>query len=213
MTLSGFNLLFLTLSSPANTRALSISYQNEKGELMKRFNKILVPTDLSEHSRRALTYGCRLAAEDNAALVVLHVANEFNAWELSSEFAIYTGNQSHVWPLDRVASEASLDLSHFLEPHLADLKQLASVTKRVILGNVSEAITSLAEEEKADLIILSPRRSRGLRHWLGGGITQQVTRLSPCPVLSITQPLPSRSWRGKLAPLVFGWPKQRSAEI
>jgi len=180
---------------------------------MKRLNKILVPTDLSEHSRRALAYGCRLAVEDNATLVVLHVANELKAWELSTEFEIYTGNHGQQWPLDRVVSEASLDLNHFLEPHLADLKQLPSVTKRVILGNVPERITSMAEEENTDLIIMSPRRNRGLRHWLGGGITDRVTRLSPCPVLSITQPLPSKPWRGKLAPLFFGWPKQRTAEV
>src|SRR5207344_1820411 len=103
---------------------------------MNRLNTILVPTDLSEHSRRAIAYGCRLAAEDKAALVVLHVANELNACELSTEFEIYTGNHGQVWPLDRIVSEAALDLNHFLEPHLTNLKQLPSVTKRVILGNV-----------------------------------------------------------------------------
>jgi nucleotide-binding universal stress UspA family protein len=123
---------------------------------MKRLNKILIPTDLSEHSRRAIAYGYRLAADDKASLVVLHVANELNTWELSTEFALYTGNQSQVWPLDRILSEASLDLSNFLEPHLADLKQLPNVTKRVILGNVLDRITSTAEEENADLIIMSP---------------------------------------------------------
>ena len=49
---------------------------------MKRLNKILVPTDLSEKSLRALHYGCGLAAEDQAAMVILHVANDLNAWEL-----------------------------------------------------------------------------------------------------------------------------------
>ena len=71
----------------------------------------------------------------------------------------------------------------------------------------------MAEEEKTDLIIMSPRRSRGLRHWLGGGISDRVTRLSPCPVLSITEPLPSHPWRGKLAPSVFWLAQQRSAEV
>ncbi len=81
---------------------------------MKRLNKILIPTDLSDHSRRAIAYGYRLAAEDKATLVVLHVANEFNTWELSTEFQLYTGNQGQIWPLDRVLSEASLDLNNFL---------------------------------------------------------------------------------------------------
>ena len=115
---------------------------------MKRLNKILVPTDLSDHSRRALAYGCWLAAEDKATLVILHVANEFNAWELSTEFELYTGNQGRVWPLDRVLSEASLDLNHFLEPHLAELKQLPSVTKRVVLGNVPNTLRRSAQKKK-----------------------------------------------------------------
>ncbi len=180
---------------------------------MTRLQKILVPTDLSEHSRRALVYGSRLAAEDNAALVILHIANELNSWEITNEFEIYAGNYNQVWPLDRVLSEASLDLSNFLEPHMEQLKKLPRTTKRVMLGNVLDQITSVAEEDKADLIIMSPRRNRGLRHWLGGGITDRVTRLSPCPVLSITQPLPSQPWRGKLVPSFFGWPKQRTVEI
>ena len=46
---------------------------------MKRLEKILVPTDLSEQSRMALRYACSLAADEKAALVVLHVANEFQA--------------------------------------------------------------------------------------------------------------------------------------
>jgi nucleotide-binding universal stress UspA family protein len=52
---------------------------------MKQLNKILVPTDLSEKSLRALHYGCGLAAEDQAAMVILHVANDLKAWELYSE--------------------------------------------------------------------------------------------------------------------------------
>lgn len=180
---------------------------------MKRLNNILVPTDLSEHSRRALSYGCRLAAEDRAALVVLHVVNELNSWDLSTEFELYSGGHNQTWPLDRLLSEATLDLNNFLEPHLKELKLLPSATKRVVLGTVPERITLVAEEEKTDLIVMSPRRHRGLRHWIGSAITDRVTRMSPCPVLSITEPLPSQPWRGHLVPLFFGWPKQRTAEI
>jgi nucleotide-binding universal stress UspA family protein len=180
---------------------------------MKQLTKILVPTDLSEHSRRAISYGISLAAEQQASMVILHVASDVNAWELSTEFEIYANYNRNVWPLDRVVSEATLDLNHFLEPHLAIFKSVRSVTKRVILGTVAERIVEVAEEEPADLVIMSPRRSRGLRHWLSGGITDQVTRKSPCPVLSITPPLPSRPWRGKLLPYFFGWPRQSTATL
>jgi hypothetical protein len=125
---------------------------------MKSIQKLLVPTDLSENSRRGLLYD-------------------------------------------------------FLERHLEAMKKLSCVTKRVVLGAIAEQIVTVAEEEKADLVVMSPQRHRGLRHIFGSGITDRVSRMSPCPVLSVTPPLPSRTWRGGLVPAVFGWPRQKTATI
>ena len=181
---------------------------------MKQLNKILVPTDMTERSRRALAYASWLAADGNSDLIVLHVTSEMNAWELYSEDPLYISfNNRKLWPVDRVLAEATLDLNRFLEPHLAKFKELRSVTKRVVLGSVADRINSVAAEERADLVIMSPRRDRGLRHWFGAGITEQVTRMSPCPVLSITPPLPSQPWRRKLVPYFFGWPRQSAAPL
>ncbi|HEY5543546.1 MAG TPA: universal stress protein [Candidatus Binatia bacterium] len=178
---------------------------------MKRLHKILVPTDLSEHSRRALSYGCWLAGEENAALIALHVANEFTAWEYFSEDLAFLEPNGKSWPADRVLAEASLDLSRFLEPSLSDLKRTATATKRVVLGPVPQQIVAVAEDNDVDLIIMSPRRHRGLRRWLKESVTDRVTRTSPCPVLSITTPPVSTLRHGKFAPVVFDWRSQRSA--
>jgi universal stress protein A len=180
---------------------------------MKQLNKILVPTDLSEKSLRALHYGSGLAAEDQAAMVILHVANDLKAWELYSEDVAFIQLNSKPWPIDRVLAEASLDLARFLEPQLQRLKRVPIVTRRVVLGSVAKQIVAVAEEENTDLIIMAPRRHRGLRHFLSGGITDRVTRLSPCPVLSITAPRPSNPSRRKLMPLLCGWPRQRLASV
>jgi nucleotide-binding universal stress UspA family protein len=177
---------------------------------MKRLNKILVPIDLTEKSLRAFHYGCWLAAEDKATMVILHVANGLNPWGLYCEDLAIGGGKP--WPLDRVLSEASLDLSRFLEPQLHRLSNVPAATKRVVLGSVAEQNLAIAEEEKIDLIVMSPGRQRGLRH-LFGGVTERVTRSSPCPVLSITAPQPSRSWRGTLKPPRFGWRHPRVADI
>ena len=178
---------------------------------MKSIQKLLVPTDLSENSRRGLLYACSLAAENKGIVTILHVANELDAWELYSDEFSFLKSSRRVWPSDRVLSEASLDLNHFLEQHLEALKKLPSVTKRIVLGSIAEQIVTVAEEDKADLVVMSPRRYRGLRHLFRGGITDQVSRMSPCPVLSVTPPLPSRAWRGTLRPAFLRWPKQRTA--
>lgn len=107
---------------------------------MKSIEKLLVPTDLSENSRRGFVYACSLAAENKGVLTILHVANEFDAWELySDEFSFLEPTTRRAWPSDRVLSEGNLDLNHFLEQHLEAMKKLSCVTKRVVLGAHSRA--------------------------------------------------------------------------
>jgi nucleotide-binding universal stress UspA family protein len=159
-----------------------------------------VPTDLSEHSLRAVEYAARLAMENRSELMILHVANDFAAWELSDEAFGY----SKTWPLDRVFAEAALELNRFLELNRALLGNVHTVTKRLALGPVCQQIVAMAEQEKADLIVLSPRRQR--KWWpMGAGTTERVTRTAPCPVLSVNPPLPSLQWRGKSLPAAFRW--------
>jgi universal stress protein A len=180
---------------------------------MKRIEKLLVPTDLTDNSRRGLLYACSLAAENRGALTILHVANEFTAWELYCDEFTFIEPARRAWPTDRVLAEANLDLNRFIEPHRVATQNIPTVNKRLVLGKIAEQIVTVAEEEKADLVVLSPRRNRGLRRMLSGGITDRVTRMSPCPVLSVAPPLPSRPWRGALLPLPFRWTRQRPATI
>jgi nucleotide-binding universal stress UspA family protein len=180
---------------------------------MKRVEKLLVATDLSDNSRRGLLYACSFAAENHAAVSVVHVANEFAAWEFYSDEFSFLQPAGRAWPADRVISEASLNLNRFLEPHLEALSRVSYATKRVILGPIADRIVMVAQEERADMIVMSPRRHRKWGRRLSRSITERVTRMSPCPVLSVTPPLPSQSWRGSLSPILLGWPKQRTAGI
>ena len=180
---------------------------------MKYISRILVPTDLSDTSRHGIIYGCGLAEEQKASVIVLHVANEFDAWEAFSEDYGFDPTTGKRWPADRIISEAVLDLNRFLEPHLERVQSLPLVIKRVVLGSVAQEIARVAHDEKADLVILSPRRQRGLRHWLTGGITDRVTRISPCPVLSVASPLASHAWRGRLISANFNWPRPMAKSL
>ena len=57
---------------------------------MKEVKKILAPTDFSENSRAGLRSALSLAAENNAELLILHVANEFQAWEIPDEAGFFS---------------------------------------------------------------------------------------------------------------------------
>jgi universal stress protein A len=180
---------------------------------MIRLKNILLPTDLSQRSKRSLRYALSLATEYGATVTVVHVANELNSWEFyCDEFSFITPNE-RPWPADRVMAEASLDLSNFLEPFDDMIKRLSGISKRVVLGPIAGEIVSAAEDLPADLIVMSPRRLRGMRRIFTPSITDQVMRTSSCPVLTVIDPLPSRPWQGKLTTRLFGWPRPRLAGV
>ena len=60
---------------------------------------------------------------------------------------------------------------------------------------VADAIVQLAQDEGADLIVLSPRTRKGMRRWLLGNIAKQVSARSAVNVLLLKTPLPEDSDR------------------
>jgi universal stress protein A len=179
---------------------------------MMHLKNILVPTDLSQRSKRALRYALSLATEYSANITVLHVANELNSWELYSDEFSFMVPVERAWPADRAMAEASLELSNFIEPYSETIKRLPAVSKRIALGPIVDEIVSAAEDLQADLIVMSPRRLRGVKRILTLSITDQVMRISQCPVLSVMDPLLSRPWQGKLTPRL-GWTRPTFADF
>jgi nucleotide-binding universal stress UspA family protein len=180
---------------------------------MMHLKTILVPTDLSQRSKRSLRYALSLATEYSATVTVVHVANELISWELYCDEFSFMLPVQRAWPADRVMAEASLDLSNFLEPYSDMIKRLPGISKRVVLGPIADEIVSAAEDLQADLIVMSPRRLTGVKRILTPSITDQVMRISPCPVLTVIDPLPSRPWQGKLTTRLFGWPRPGFAGV
>ena len=175
---------------------------------MRGIKKVLVPTDLSENSRRGVRYAFSLAAENEAELLVLHVAREFQAWELYPDEMGFIDRGPCRWTADRVVQEATLDLHHFLERHLDDVRRVSAVRKRVVLGDVLEKITEVAQREQSDLIVMAPRPYGSLRRFLFGSTTDRVAREAPCPVLTVSVQRTSASPRGQPVPPVM-WPVLR----
>jgi nucleotide-binding universal stress UspA family protein len=62
-------------------------------------------------------------------------------------------------------------------------------------GRAAEAIVRAAVEEDADLVLMTTRGGSPVKRWLVGGVTEQVLRLSPVPVLTVRSqtPLPHQA--------------------
>ena len=143
---------------------------------MKKFTKIIAPTDLSDLSCLGLRYALELAREQSAEIIVAHVIPIGEDWLSTREESTPTRN---LMAKERAA------LDQFLQMKFAEFINLVELRQRVEVGAPHANIAELAEREGADLIVMSTHGRTGLDHMLMGSVTEKVVARAPCPVLSI----------------------------
>lgn len=134
------------------------------------FQRILVPTDFSAPSMKALHYAKALAG---GTVQLLYVAEPL-AGLLASEPV--PGIPSD----EETAAKLAAELEEIAEgQHAANLR----ITSTVRLGKPAEEIVKLAADWPADLLVLSTHGRTGLAHLLLGSVAEKVIRHATCPVL------------------------------
>ncbi len=136
---------------------------------MMYLRKILVPTDLSEHSLAAMEYAASFGLLYSSTLFLLYV--------IDSKEGHHRGEE-----------EARKALDAFILKHISAEISLVPVIRQ---GNPPFEIRKFAEQEAVDLIVIATHGRTGLRHILMGSVAERTVRHSSIPVLSI-KPHPLR---------------------
>jgi nucleotide-binding universal stress UspA family protein len=76
-------------------------------------------------------------------------------------------------------------LHEFIRENFADMVGKVSITEVVEAGVPYHKIIAKAEEEKADLIVMSTHGRTGFEQFMLGSVTAKVVARAGCPVLSI----------------------------
>lgn len=137
-----------------------------------KFQKILVPIDFSEHSRKALSCALGFAAERGAELTLIHVVEPV------------------IYPTDWMVPLPNSDFADVRAILVDKLKMLttnqASVTETIVKQGVPwQEIVDAAKVRDADLIVIGTHGYSGLQHAFMGSVAERVVRFAPCPVLTI----------------------------
>ena len=135
------------------------------------FRNILVATDFSEPSRRALLEALTLATENNAQLSIIHV--------LPPERLKATFDNPPELDLERVAAEKQI------ETLLVELKPQQKIGTLVKHGHVAVQVLSMIEEKAIDLLVIGTRGRGGVRKLALGSVAEELLRVAPCPVMTI----------------------------
>jgi len=136
--------------------------------------RIVVTTDFSEQSKKAIPYAVAFARKFEASLVLLYVVPGHLPAELSHIGIVLEER--------RLLKEAHERLPRFRQ---AELDPKLRVETLVLNGGPANEICRMAETQGADLIVIATHGHTGLKHFMVGSVTENVVRHAPCPVLVV----------------------------
>lgn len=142
-----------------------------------RIRRILVPTDFSRASLKAVDYAADLAASVGAEIVLLYVEDTNYALpEL-----IYDGPAAA-----RVMEEAHRAAQHQLA-ELGERQRKSGIKVHVLLrvGPAAATILRAAEKLRADWIVVGTHGRTGRGHTLLGSVAERVIQGTSCPVITV----------------------------
>ena len=145
--------------------------------------RILVPTDFSATSERALDYALELGKKLTASVKLCHCALQPD-YELAD--LVSPGMRTAASALIEKAM-AMADAAHAELDGLASRKRSEGVviTTAMLSGRPADAIVAAARQWGANLIVIGSRSRPGVRHVLLGSVAEKVVRAASCPVLVV----------------------------
>ncbi|MFW8565614.1 universal stress protein [Orrella sp. 11846] len=145
---------------------------------MKDLNTILVATDLSEPSMAAISRGLALAQLNGSECTVLHVVPRDLVFSLQGLIGPSSKNVENE-SIQRQTQALNQTVNRLM------VGRELNVVTRIRLGQPSIEIAEQAEEDEAELIVVSSEGLGAIRRMLIGSTTMAVLHESPAPVLVV----------------------------
>lgn len=146
-----------------------------------QLRNILIATDFSECSQRALLHAVAAAHHYGSTLHLVHVVSPA-AFSLVPADAYMNGSDA-VWSaIDLARNDAQALIGDVLRrSRCEDLKHRTWVQA----GGISDTLWALIEGEHIDLVVVGTHGRTGLRKIVLGSVAEEVFRHARCPVLTV----------------------------
>jgi universal stress protein A len=159
-------------------RAKALGENPDELSMAPFVRRILVPTDFSDGSNRALTLAMKFAKLLRAAIDLLHV-------QPIPTFTPVPAVPGAV-PLPPPVPEAAQGIQESLAVLAAGVREAGLECQTgTVEGNPGDEIVDYARKIGADLIVMGTHGRGGLRRVLLGSVAEKVLRAACCPVLVV----------------------------
>lgn len=136
--------------------------------------KILVATDGTPGSEKALEWAASSAATEPSEVVVVYAMEEFCPVALDE------------MDCNTIRSLVEKEAHLVVEGSLQKLQSLGIRSRSIITrGEPVAAVIAVAQQEKADAIIAFSHGERGLTRLFHGSVTAKLAEEAPCPVVIV----------------------------
>lgn len=150
----------------------------------ENIHRILIAVDDSSYSEQAVNYGVLLAKNLGSKITLVHV-DEIPISSPYSADPLLNESPAMIPELMHIQEEASKLLFIKIKEQHGDVVELSTVTR---IGRIQDEILSVADDCKADMIILGTHGRTGFDHFISGSVSESVARKAKCPVLIIPNP-------------------------
>jgi nucleotide-binding universal stress UspA family protein len=141
--------------------------------------KILVPTDFSLHSDRAVSAAIELAQPFGATVTLLHVVP-------MSDYATYAARLAPgSSEFDRLQSSLHEAATKSIAAEVARLSSKLELSGDTVDGPPPAEICAYAKEHGFDLIVIGSHGLSGFKHLLLGSVAERVVHHATVPVLVV----------------------------
>ena len=145
------------------------------------FRRVVVAVDFSETSREALVAAMRLAAQDDAEVLAVHV---FNPPWLRLHYRAATPQATSDYR-KQFFDALSRRLESFCMPEDPETRWVKPAFHVVENRHHGHGIVEFASAQNADLVALGTRGRANLRDFFLGSTAERVVRDAPCSVLTV----------------------------
>jgi nucleotide-binding universal stress UspA family protein len=146
-------------------------------------SRVLVPTDFSETSKKALEFGISFANFLKADFHLLHSIDLPAMKEFQNQYA---------FSQTKIPDGCELNVDPVLNSMIKDKAFVGSPFTATVTGDPVEEILKYAQKERIDYIVMGTHGKKGIERVLLGSVASGVVSKSNVPVITIS-PLPSVS--------------------
>ena len=145
--------------------------------------KILVPIDGSEQAFKAIDIAAELAYNGNVEVVLLNVVGREQIPETIRRFArVEHVDDPPEWKYEQLVAAGVLKAGQ----QRARSKGIQTIDTRVRHGDPAKAIVEAASDTSIDVIVMGNRGLGSIKGLAIGSVSQKVSHLAPCSVITVT---------------------------